>query len=255
MPHRLRKLNAIVVAALATAGVAAAASDAPQCHPDLPGTRTLSVTGTVTSYRFAAPGTLAVSVRGGVVVRWNDAANASASGRGSRAAGPATAPQKLFAVQGDRLVRVVLAANGVDRPDRLDVFARATGHRIASWPLIARPARVALSGGIAILSGADRGALYALRISDGRIAQFFAVLFQRESNARHTVRVLRILARCKSGHRRGNRFGVLMDRGAGGIERRQRQFQLGLGAGRVFDAEAAGHAVAVVDRQRQIVGD
>ena len=67
-------------------------------------------------------------------------------------------------------MRVVLAPDGVDRPDRLDVINRATGRRIASWPLIDRPARVALYGGIAILSAAERNALYALRISDGRIA-------------------------------------------------------------------------------------
>jgi hypothetical protein len=50
------------------------------------------------------------------------------------------------------------------------VIVRGTGRRMASWPLIDRPARVVLYGGIAILSAADRDALYALRISDGRIA-------------------------------------------------------------------------------------
>jgi hypothetical protein len=50
------------------------------------------------------------------------------------------------------------------------VVARATGDRVASWPLIDRPARVVLLGRIAILSSAGRNALYALRISDGRIA-------------------------------------------------------------------------------------
>lgn len=170
----------MVVAAVTTVGIAtAAASECPPCHPDLPGTRSLSVTGTVTGYRFAGSGTLAVSVRTmpcAGVAQWNYAANAHATAAvscgSSRAVGSA---RKLVAVQGDRTVRVVLAPHGVDRPDHLVVTDRATGHRIASWPLIrpsrARPARVALYGGIALLSAAKRSALYALRISDGRIAE------------------------------------------------------------------------------------
>ena len=178
MVRRLRTLNTVVVAALATAGIAAAAAgDARPCHPDLPGTRSLAVTGEVTGYRFAGRGTLVASVqtkRCAGVARWNYAAStkatASVSCRGSSAGGSGAAPQRLVAAQGDRLVRVVLAPAGVDRPDRLDVVARATGRRISSWPLIDRPARVVLFGKIAIVSAASRNALYALRISDGRIA-------------------------------------------------------------------------------------
>src|SRR6478672_1662894 len=177
MVRRLRTLNTVVVAALATAGIAAAAAgDVWPCHPDLPGTRSLTVTGHVTGYRFAGRGTLVASVktkRCAGVARWNYAASADATAsvacRG-KAGGSGAAPQRLVAAQGNRVVRVVLAPDGVDRPDRLDVVARGTGHRIASWPLIDRPARVALFGKIAILSGAKRDALYALRISDGRIA-------------------------------------------------------------------------------------
>jgi hypothetical protein len=178
MVRRLRTLNTVVVAALATAGIAAAAAgDARPCHPDLPGTRSLTVTGAVTSYRFAGGGTLAVSVRTGRcagVARWNYAASAQAiasvSCRGSNTGGSGAARQHLVAAQGNRRVRAVLAPTGADRPDRLDVIARGTGRRISSWPLIERPSRVALFGKIAILSAADRNALYALRISDGRIA-------------------------------------------------------------------------------------
>ena len=107
------------------------------------------------------------------VARWNYAASADATAsvacRGAKG-GSSAAPRHLVATQGDRLVRVVLAPDGVDRPDRLDVVARGTGHRISSWPLIDRPARVVLFGKIAILSATKRDALYALRISDGRIA-------------------------------------------------------------------------------------
>jgi hypothetical protein len=176
MVRRLRTLSTVVVAALATAGIAvAAAGDARPCHPDLPGTRSLAVTGEVTAYRFAGGG-LVASVRTehcAGVARWNYTAVvhaiASVSCRGAKAGG-GTATQHLAAAQGDRLVRVVLAPDGADRPDRLDVIARGTGHRIASWPLIDRPSRVVLFGGVAILSAAGRDALYALRISDGRIA-------------------------------------------------------------------------------------
>jgi hypothetical protein len=175
MVRRLRTLGMVLVAALATAGLAAAAAgDAQPCHPDLPGTRSLAVTGQVTSYRFGGRGTLVASVqtkRCAGVARWAYASNATASVSCSgSSAGSSGAATHLVAAQGDRLVQVVLAPAGVDRPDRLDVINRETGRRIASWPLIDPPARVALFGGIAILSAADRNALYALRLSDGRIA-------------------------------------------------------------------------------------
>jgi hypothetical protein len=175
--RRMRTLGTVVVAGLATAGIAAAAGDARPCHPDLPGTRSLAVAGEVTGYRFVGRGTLVASVqtkRCAGVARWNYEANAlataSVSCRGSSAGGSRAPAQHLVAAQGDRLVRVVLAPDGVDRPDRLDVIDRETRRRIASWPLIDRPTRVVLFEGIAILSAAGRNALYALRISDGRIA-------------------------------------------------------------------------------------
>ena len=177
MVRRMRTLSTIVVAALATAGIATAAGDARPCHPDLPGTHSLTVTGLVNGYRFAGRGTLVVSVRTrrcAGLARWHYAvspqATASVSCRGSKAGSSGAAPRHLVAAQGNRRVRVVLAPNGADRPDRLDVIARATGRRISSWPLIDRPSRVVLFGKIAILSAADRNALYALRISDGRMA-------------------------------------------------------------------------------------
>jgi hypothetical protein len=177
MVRRMRTLSTVVVAALATAGIAGAAGDARPCHPDLPGTRSLRLTGKVTSYRFAGRNTLVALVRTkrcDGVARWNFAASAQATAsvscRGSNTDGSSEVSQRLVAAQGDRLVRVVLAPDGVDRPDRLDVIGRTTGRRIASWPLIDRPARVALFKGIAVLSSPGRNALYALRISDGRIA-------------------------------------------------------------------------------------
>jgi hypothetical protein len=177
MVRRMRTLSTVVVAALAAAGIAAAAGDARPCHPDLPGTHTLAVTGAVTGYRFTGRGTLVASVRTNRcagLARWNYAASAQATAsvscRGAKARGSGAAPAHLVAAHGDRVVRIKLAPDGADRPDRLDVIARGTGHRIASWPLIDRPARVILYGKVAILSSAKRDALYALRISDGRLA-------------------------------------------------------------------------------------
>ena len=84
MVRRLRTLNTVALAALATAGIAAAAAgDARPCHPDLPGTRSLTVTGAVTGYRFAGGGTLIASVRTkrcAGVARWDYAASPQATG-------------------------------------------------------------------------------------------------------------------------------------------------------------------------------
>jgi hypothetical protein len=139
MVRRMRTLSTVVVAALATAGIAAAAGDARPCHPDLPGTRSLTVTGSVTSYRFAGRHTVVASVRTdrcAGVASWRysagAAAAASVSCHGPNTGSSPPAPQKLVATQGNRVVRAVLAPDGVDRPDRLDVIRRATGHTIAS---------------------------------------------------------------------------------------------------------------------------
>src|SRR3954452_8772390 len=137
MVRRLRTLNTVVVAALATAGLAAAAAgDARPCHPDLAGTRSMTVTGEVTGYRFEGPSSLVVSVRTrrcAGVARWDYGASAQTTApvscRGANVGGSGTTPQRLVAAQGERLVRIVLAPDGVDRGDRLDVIARATGRR------------------------------------------------------------------------------------------------------------------------------
>jgi hypothetical protein len=165
------------VCLFATAGLAAAAGDALRCHPDLPGTRSLTVNGNVTGYAFAS---------GRVVVHWartptcagtatwnyvaDRRATAATACTGTPGRMTAGVTGRLTAAQGNRVVRVALAPASVDKPDRLVVLDRATNRRLASWPLFERPARVALYGGIAILSSAHRHGLYALRLSDGRIA-------------------------------------------------------------------------------------
>jgi hypothetical protein len=170
-----RTLVVVGIGALVTAGLAGAARHAQPCHPDLQGTRGLTINGEVTGYAFAD---------GRVVVNWrraecagtsiwdfasNPRATASASCEPRAVLGNPGTEKRIVAARANRLVRLILAPPSVDRPDRLDVFDRAR-RRIASWPLIDRPARVALYGGIAILSASNRHALYALRIDDGRIA-------------------------------------------------------------------------------------
>lgn len=162
---------------MGTAGLAEAARHCRPCHPDLAGTRALTVHGDVARYAF---------VGGRVVVQWVRSAHCAGTAvwdygsmrRETASAGcqrrDATAPrgsgERLVAAQGDRVVRVVEAPASVDRPDRLVVLDRTSHRRLASWPLIDHPARVALYGDIAILSQRNRHALYAVRISDGRIA-------------------------------------------------------------------------------------
>lgn len=168
---------------LMVAGVAAGgktpAGGQRLAHPDLAGTRVLIVTGDVTRYAY---------VGGRVAVDWQRGAGcAGTSVWPYRSAAHAVAPSacqrptggtpsggsltRLTAVQGERRVRVVLAPAGADRADRLDVLDRRSGRTVASWPLIDRPTRVALYGDVAILSSADRHALYAIRLFDGRIVK------------------------------------------------------------------------------------
>jgi hypothetical protein len=163
----------VVALALGTAVVAAAGAQV--CHPDLAGTRNFTVTGAVTSYGFKD---------GGVAVSWtrpNACAGSAvwdfAAHKTARAGAACTtrstalphAATKLVARQGDTVVRIRLAPAGVNRAGRLEVVNHATG-RTVSWPLIDRPSRVALYGDLAVLSTSTRHAVYALRVTDGRIA-------------------------------------------------------------------------------------
>lgn len=162
------------VALLIVAGVAAA----DRCHTPLDGTRSLTVNGAVTGYGFSGDQVLVRWARGtgcvGTIV-WRPASAENMKPRtpcGSGGMGSElSAPEKLTASDARHSVRVVLAPAARDDPDRLVVADRSTGRQVAAWPLVERPARVALYGDVAILSGAARSSLYALRIGDGRVAQ------------------------------------------------------------------------------------
>jgi hypothetical protein len=175
----LRRSVVVAAGALVTAGLAGAAVHCRPCHPDLPGTRSFTVHGEVTAYAFAHGRVIVRWVRGRDCVGrsvWNfestrrGKAGASCQRAGERSARTAGTQSQAVAAQGRRLVRLLLAPPSVDMPDRLEVVDRATNRRLAAWPLIERPTRVRLYGGVAILSSARRSALYALRLSDGRVA-------------------------------------------------------------------------------------
>ena len=164
----------LVGCVLINAGLAAA----DRCHTRLPGTRSFTISADVTDYRFA---------RGRVVIEWARSADcagtavwkyvsktrakASLSCQLSAPRYGVSAGTKLVASDATHTVRVIPAPASSDVPNRLVVLDRTTNRRIASWPLFERPAGVALYGDVAILSGAERHELYALRISDGRVAQ------------------------------------------------------------------------------------
>ena len=165
----------VAASILLTAGLAAA----DLCHTPLAGTRSFALSADVTSYRFATGGRLLVdwtrSARCAGTAVWDYASRVRTGGalscQRSAPRDAAAADNKLVATDATRVVRVIPAPNSVDAPNRLAVYDRATNRPVASWPLFERPARVALYGGIALLSGADRHELYALRISDGRMAE------------------------------------------------------------------------------------
>ncbi len=160
----------LITASLATA--------ADRCHESLAGTRSFTLRADVTGYRFAGERIVVEWARspkcaGTAVWDYASMAHAKTSVSCQRPAAQrqvAAAHARLAAADASHIVRVVTAPSSADAPDRLVVLDRATNERVASWPLFERPARVALHGGIAILSDAKRHGIYALRISDGRIA-------------------------------------------------------------------------------------
>jgi hypothetical protein len=166
---RLRRL--IPNLRLGVAGFAALAFAAPAlavlCHPDPPGTRSLTIHGRVDSY----------SVRGSRVavkywaqgcerrVVWQPfAATASEARCTSRAA------KRTQRVAFDGRLRVVLQKGSLvpDQPDRLAVYDARTGAGLHNWPLPVRAYTLAAAHGVALLSTSN-GA-YAVRLRDGQFA-------------------------------------------------------------------------------------
>ena len=173
-----RRVGVILLGAVGCLMIGVGVAAADRCHTPLPGTRSLTLNGSVTGYRFSGDRVLvswsrAAGCAGSVFWKYSSAKHTKAAAACQR---PSTeseglAAGNLVASDARHAVSVLLAPSWVDAADRLIVVDRAKNRRVASWPLFERPAHVALHGDVAILAGAERQALYALRITDGRIAQ------------------------------------------------------------------------------------
>jgi hypothetical protein len=151
---------AVCVASLLT--TAAAADSGYVAHPDLPGTETLRVAGSVERYDMRN-GRVTLIVRDGRCqkVTWTPgAADARTSSACVGAAAPATAAQS-----GD--VRVTLRSGSGDQPDRLLV---SDGTRNRSWPLPERAFHVDVDGRTAVFSTRASREVYAINIDSGHVA-------------------------------------------------------------------------------------
>ena len=160
----------LITASLATA--------ADRCHESLLGTRSLTLWADVTSYRFAGERVVVEWARSpecaGTAV-W-DYASTRAQRRPSRASGPQRSGRLPQPTRGSsQPTHLASSAWSRHRLRRRTRSPRqsSTGPRASAWRRgrcsSALPA-IALHGGIAILSDAKRHGIYALRISDGRIA-------------------------------------------------------------------------------------
>jgi hypothetical protein len=157
--HRL-----VLAASTALAAIVAAPTFAAYiCHPDPSGTRTLALSGTIERYLVAGP-KVSVAVRspqGCTVVAWNVLTGLHKA----TTASCATLLARNLEVSRDPRTRIQFA--NATRPDTLEVFSGQ--HRVASWPLPARPRALHVAAGYALFTAAD-GGTYALRLADGRIA-------------------------------------------------------------------------------------
>ncbi len=129
----------LITASLATA--------VDRCHQNLQGTRSLTLSADVTSYRFAGERIVvewALSPKCAGTAVWDYATTARAKmsvscQRPAVQRQAAAADANLVASDASHTVRVVAAPASADVPDRLVVVDRATSERVASWPLFERP--------------------------------------------------------------------------------------------------------------------
>jgi hypothetical protein len=159
----------IVLASVVAAGTFTGAALAYVCHPNVAGTRMLSVRGSVVSLKAHGAGFDLVLKRGAghcAQLSWNVSTGASKTlGLGCPAPArlqASTLPPALTAGAAGQRVVVVRGAGA--SPDLLRVYA---GRRLLrTLPLPARPETLQSSGGIAVFAAAGAG-VYAVRLSDG----------------------------------------------------------------------------------------
>ena len=146
----------------------AASAYAYVCHPDLPGTRSLTVRGRVDGYALSGWRVTLHAWVGGCERRivWRPAAGtSSAGGCTSRVQVPGPARSA-----GDGRYRVTLLAGSrqPDQPDRLAVYDARSGTGLHAWPLPAAASSVDVARGVAVVSTANGD--YVVRLRDGRFA-------------------------------------------------------------------------------------
>jgi hypothetical protein len=156
------------VAAVVFAAAGAYPAYAYICHPDPPGTRTLTVGGDVQRYTMSGP-RVRIDYRADnscVKVSWNVRSGAARSR--SVACDDAAAAQapRVASRVGNRLI--VLRPGAGDVGDRL--LVRKHGRVLRSWPLPERFRTLDVHGGIALLATRGSRETYAVRLSDGRAA-------------------------------------------------------------------------------------
>jgi hypothetical protein len=158
------RLGVAGLLALAFAGPALAIL----CHPDPPGTRSLTIHGRVDGYSLHGT-RVAVEYRARGCERrvvWQPLISTASQARCTSRAPGGRAKRVAF---GGRL-RVVLQKGSVvpDRPDRLAVYDARTGAGLHNWPLPVRAHTLEVARGVALLSTSS--GVYAVRLSDGQYA-------------------------------------------------------------------------------------
>lgn len=158
----MKRVAGLVLCVACLLTTAASADSGYVAHPDLAGTETLVVAGSVERYDMRG-GRVTLLARDGSCrrVTWMlGGTDASASAPCIGPTGPATAERSGS-------TRVELRRGTDDRPDRLLVTGMA---RRRSWPLPERAFHVDVDGGTAIFSTRSSREVYAVDIESGRVA-------------------------------------------------------------------------------------
>jgi hypothetical protein len=101
------------------------------------------------------------------VVRGNVVNILDASGETRRFLRVDAQPAQKVVLSGRRLVVLVRGTTVPDHPDRIEVYDAATGRFLGRRTLFTHAVTLDLAGDIALYGDANRGGLYALRLSDG----------------------------------------------------------------------------------------
>lgn len=164
----LRRQALRIGVAGAAALTLAASAYAYVCHPDLPGTKSLSVNGRVDSYSLRGWRVTLYAQLGGCERRivWRPARGVSSASGCTRSVRHATPSRS--ASDGRYRVTLVAGSRDPDQPDRLAVYDARTGTGLHAWPLPASASSVDVARGVAVVSTANGD--YVVRLRDGRFA-------------------------------------------------------------------------------------